>query len=183
MRNNLATPLVTDALDIAIGRWRPTAVIHHSDPGQPIQLDRLRDPILPSRHRQVDGTPQQHLRQRSSRLVLRHLRNRAAPPGPLRQPDRDRSAIFDPIEGFYNPHRRHSAIGYHLPTNYERSIPTIQLDHQAGTCPQKRGNFKPPMNPYSRMWGLGPLLILLRLRLQFSERDAKDVRDLSWKHF
>ena len=31
-----------------------------------------------------------------------------------------RSAVFDYIEGFYNPHRRHSAIGYHSPTDYER---------------------------------------------------------------
>ena len=32
-----------------------------------------------------------------------------------------RTAIFDYIEGFYNPHRRHSAIGYHSPIDYERS--------------------------------------------------------------
>ena len=31
MRNNLATPLVTDALDMAIARRRPNRVIHHSD--------------------------------------------------------------------------------------------------------------------------------------------------------
>ncbi len=32
-----------------------------------------------------------------------------------------RSAVFDYIEGFYNPNRRHSAIGYHSPTDYERN--------------------------------------------------------------
>ena len=32
-----------------------------------------------------------------------------------------RSAVFDYIEGFYNPRRRHSAIGYHSPLDYERS--------------------------------------------------------------
>jgi putative transposase len=35
-----------------------------------------------------------------------------------------RSAIFDYIEGFYNPTRRHSAIGYQSPTAYERSTTT-----------------------------------------------------------
>ena len=35
-----------------------------------------------------------------------------------------RSAVFDYIEGFYNPHRRYSAIGYHSPTDYEPSTPT-----------------------------------------------------------
>jgi len=31
-----------------------------------------------------------------------------------------RRAIFDYIEGFYNPRRRHSALGYLSPTEYER---------------------------------------------------------------
>jgi len=29
-------------------------------------------------------------------------------------------AIFDFIEGFYNPHRRHSALGHESPVNYEK---------------------------------------------------------------
>jgi putative transposase len=32
-----------------------------------------------------------------------------------------RMAVFDFIEGWYNPHRRHSALDYHSPINYERS--------------------------------------------------------------
>jgi putative transposase len=31
-------------------------------------------------------------------------------------------AIFDFIEGWYNPHRRHSALGYLSPNNFERRI-------------------------------------------------------------
>lgn len=29
-------------------------------------------------------------------------------------------AIFEWIEGWYNPHRRHSSLGYRSPMNYER---------------------------------------------------------------
>jgi putative transposase len=29
-------------------------------------------------------------------------------------------AVFRYIEGWYNPHRRHSAVGYQSPSNYER---------------------------------------------------------------
>ena len=32
-----------------------------------------------------------------------------------------RMAIFEYIEGWYNPHRRHSALGYLSPLNFERS--------------------------------------------------------------
>ena len=46
-------------------------------------------------------------------------------PGP-RQVD-----VFEWIEGWYNPHRRHSALGYRSPVNYERahqrSVTAIRL--------------------------------------------------------
>jgi putative transposase len=32
-----------------------------------------------------------------------------------------RMAVFDYLEGFYNPRRRHSALGYLSPVQYERS--------------------------------------------------------------
>ena len=33
-----------------------------------------------------------------------------------------RMAIFDWIEGWYNPHRRHSSLGRISPLNYERRL-------------------------------------------------------------
>jgi putative transposase len=30
------------------------------------------------------------------------------------------NAIFEWIEAWYNPHRRHSSLGYHSPVSYER---------------------------------------------------------------
>ena len=33
-----------------------------------------------------------------------------------------RMAVFDFIEGWYNPRRRHSALGYLSPNNYERRM-------------------------------------------------------------
>lgn len=39
----------------------------------------------------------------------------------FRNHDEARHAIFDFIEGFYNTHRRHSALGYHSPVQFETS--------------------------------------------------------------
>jgi putative transposase len=40
-------------------------------------------------------------------------------------------AVFDFIEGFYNPRRRHSALGYHSPMAYERSHHPSSLPESA----------------------------------------------------
>jgi putative transposase len=39
-------------------------------------------------------------------------------------PTQARTAVFDYLEGFYNPHRRHSTLGYLSPAEYERRHPT-----------------------------------------------------------
>ena len=38
----------------------------------------------------------------------------------FRTPAEARRALFDYIEGWYNPRRRHSALGYESPLRYER---------------------------------------------------------------
>ncbi len=38
----------------------------------------------------------------------------------FRSPAEARLAIFDFLEGWYNPHRRHSALGYDSPLTFER---------------------------------------------------------------
>ena len=40
-------------------------------------------------------------------------------------------AVFEFIEGWYNPGRMHSALGYLSPINYERSL----LETLESTCP------------------------------------------------
>jgi transposase InsO family protein len=48
-----------------------------------------------------------------SELVRRHT---------FKSRDQARLAVFSYIEGFYNPHRRHSAIGYLSPIEYETML-------------------------------------------------------------
>ena len=55
-----------------------------------------------------------------------------------------RMAVFDFIEGWYNPHRRHSALDYASPMDYERKeeagpreeeIRRQDSNHQLSTVP------------------------------------------------
>ena len=121
MRDNLATPLVTDALDMAIARRRPGRVIHHSDRGSQytsaafgarceeagikLSMGRRGDAHDNAVAESFFATLETELLARTSLAT----RNQA------------RSAVFDYIEGFYNPHRRHSTIGYHSSADYERN--------------------------------------------------------------
>ena len=45
--------------------------------------------------------------------------------------DEARLAVFRYIEGFYNPHRRHSALGYRSPVEYEKML----SDREASLAP------------------------------------------------
>ena len=38
----------------------------------------------------------------------------------IQGPQRTKRAVFEYIEGCYNPHRRHSSIDYYSSVNYER---------------------------------------------------------------
>ena len=121
MRDDMATPLVTDALEMAIGQRRPEGVIHHSDRGSQYTSAGFRARceaagIEVSMGRRGDAydnaVAESFFASLETELLARYSfanRNQA------------RSAVFDYIEGFYNPNRRHSAIGYHSPADYERN--------------------------------------------------------------
>ena len=46
---------------------------------------------------------------------------------PLRTQTEARMAVFEFIEGWYNPHRRHSAVGYQSPNAFERARTSLGL--------------------------------------------------------
>jgi putative transposase len=51
----------------------------------------------------------------------------------FKPPAEARSAVFEFIEGWYNPHRRHSGLNYLSPIEYERSHPVQALLPQPNT--------------------------------------------------
>jgi putative transposase len=49
-----------------------------------------------------------------------------------------RMAVFDFIEGWYNPHRRHSALDYLSPIDYERNR-SVKTDYRSPTPSTESG--------------------------------------------
>jgi putative transposase len=119
MATHLRTELVLDALDMALARRRPSDVIHHSDQGcQYTSLAfgmRCREAgVRPSMGSVGDAYDNAMCESFFATLECELLDRRR-----FKDQVEARMAVFDFIEGWYNPHRRHSSLDYLSPTNYE----------------------------------------------------------------
>ncbi len=124
MAGHLRTELVLEALEMAIEQRHPDGVIHHSDHG--VQYTSI---AFGKRCREAGVRPsmgtvgdcydnalcESFFATLECELLARRTFNKRA---------EARLAVFEFIEGWYNPHRRHSAIGYESPMNYERKYAT-----------------------------------------------------------
>jgi putative transposase len=120
MASTLATQLVLDALNMALTRRRPKDVIHHSDQGSQYTSIafgcRCRDAgVRPSMGSVGDAYDNAMCESFFATLECELLARCR-----FRTQAEARSMVFAFIEGFYNPHRRHSSIGYLSPIDYER---------------------------------------------------------------
>jgi len=120
MATHLRTELVLDALNMAVSQRQPTGVIHHSDRGcQYTSLAfglRCRETgIRPSMGSVCDAYDNALCESFFATLECELLDRRRFP-----TPAEARMAIFDFVEGWYNPRRRHSALDYESPISYER---------------------------------------------------------------
>ena len=122
MAYHLKTALVLDALEMALAQRRLESVIHHSDRGCQYTSyafgKRCREagvvPSMGSTGDAYDNAMAESFFATLEREVIdrRRFKSRAEA----------RMAIFTWLEGWYNPHRRHSALGYLSPINYERKM-------------------------------------------------------------
>jgi putative transposase len=127
MANDLHTGLVLTAVDMALRQRRPApGTIHHSDQGSQYTSlafgQRLRETgLVASMGSRGDCYDNALVESFFATLECEVLARHAFPTRTAA-----RMAIFDFIEGFYNPRRRHSALGYLSPADYERrwTMPT-----------------------------------------------------------
>ena len=121
MADHLRAELVVDALEMALWNRRPAdGLIHHSDHGaQYTSLAfgrRCREAGIVVSMGSVGDCFDNALAESFFATLECELVARSR----WRTHAEARMAVFDFIEAFYNPRRRHSALGYLSPTEYER---------------------------------------------------------------
>ncbi len=170
METHLRAALVLQALDMAVKRRRPKGVIHHSDQGsQYTALDfgarRGKAGIRPSMGSVGDAYDNAMAESFFATLECELIDRRR-----FENPDHARREVFQFIEGWYNPRRRHSAIGYKSPINYERSIPPVAPIFDS---PRKRGNSN--FRFFRDHWNL-PVSVFMMRPYQCRDRDGAHAR-------
>ena len=121
METHLRTELILAALNMAITQRRPEAVIHHSDRGCQYTSyafgKRCREAgVMPSMGSVGDAYDNAMAESFFASLERELLSRRR-----FKSQAEAKMAIFEWIEGWYNPRRRHSSLGYRSPVNYERA--------------------------------------------------------------
>ena len=121
MQATMTTQLVTDALVMAIWRrGKPEAVLHHSDRGSqytsaPFQRLLADQGLSCSMSRAGNCWDNAAMESFFSSLKTERTARTT-----YRSRDQAKADVFDYIERFYNPRRRHSTLGYLSPMEFER---------------------------------------------------------------
>jgi len=125
MANHLRTELVLDAMEMAVSQRRPKDVIHHSDQGS--QYTSLafgkrcgEAGVRPSMGSVGDAYDNAMAESFFSTLEAELLSRRR-----FTSQVEARMACFSYIEGWYNPVRLHSGLGYRSPMTYEADMQDV----------------------------------------------------------
>jgi putative transposase len=121
MATHLRTELVLDALEMALQQRRPAGVIHHSDQGTQYTSfafgQRCRQAgVRPSMGSVGDCFDNALCESFFATLECELLERQR-----FKNPTEARLAVFEFLEGWYNLRRRHSALGYLSPAEFEQS--------------------------------------------------------------
>jgi putative transposase len=180
MATTLHTQVVLDALDMALWQRRPSGVIHHSDQGsQYTSIEfgkRCREAgVRPSMGSVGDAYDNAMAESFFATLECELLDRRR-----FKTQAEARIAVFEFIEGFYNPRRRHSSLRYLSPITFEHQFTGITLEpgaheHAAvlAAVKERPGNVAPSQTAYV------PAVFDSRSTRQPRERAGRDEKMLS----
>ena len=122
MQSSMTSQLVADALMMAVWRRvRPMELLHHSDQGSQYTSEHFQEllkeqGITCSMSRAGEVWDNSAMESFFSSLKTERVARRV-----YRSREQARSDVFDYIERFYNPTRRHSTLGYVSPIQFEKA--------------------------------------------------------------
>jgi putative transposase len=123
MQSNMTSQLVADALMMAVWRrGKPLALLHHSDQGSQYTSEHFQDllkaqGITCSMSRAGEVWDNSAMESFFSSMKTERCNRKV-----YRTRSQARSDVFDYIETFYNPKRRHLTLGYISPVQFEEAL-------------------------------------------------------------
>jgi putative transposase len=120
MATHLRTELVLEALEMALFRRRPKEVVHHSDQGTQYTSIAFGLRCRAAGVRPSMGSVGDAFDNAMAESFFATLECELLDRQRFRTPAQAAPVVFEWIEGWYNSQRRHSALGYLSPNDFER---------------------------------------------------------------
>ena len=128
--------LVLGALNMALQQRRPEQVIHHSDQGSQYTSLAFGNRCRQTGVRPSMGTVGDAFDNAMAESFFASLECELIDRKTFKTRTEARLAVFTWIEGWYNPRRRHSALGYLSPVNFEKRLTSIPETDVQRTKPE-----------------------------------------------
>lgn len=128
MRDDLKADIVIDALGMAATMRKPgPGLVHHSDRGGQYRSLAFGKTLRESGIMASMGSRGDAYDNAAAESMMATIKTELVNRRRFKSKDEARLAVFRYIEGFYNPLRRHSSLGYMSPDKYERMLEEAPL--------------------------------------------------------
>lgn len=138
MAERLASALVLQALDMALAQRHPEKVIHHSDHGSEYTAVAFSDRCLELGIERSMGSVGDCFDNAMMESLFSSLEAEVLDRYHFTTREEACRKVFTWLEGWYNPHRRHSALGYFSPREYEQRVAHKPTRHPDRLLPHPR---------------------------------------------
>jgi putative transposase len=120
MQDHMQTDLVLEALNSALAQRRPQQVVHHSDHGCQYTSYAFTQRCQQMNVLSSMGTVGDAYDNAMAESFFATLEKELLSGSQFKTQAEAKTAIFEWLEGWYNPHRRHSSLGRISPITFER---------------------------------------------------------------
>jgi putative transposase len=146
---SMTAELVLAALNMALQQRKPEGVIHHSDQGSQYTSVAFGERCKKMGVRPSMGTVGDAYDNAMAESFFASLECELIDRKSWQTKTEARLALFTYIEAWYNPRRRHSALGYLSPSNYEskhRNASELSVEHGLTTVGSCVAGATPPVD-------------------------------------